>query len=146
MHKTIDEFKICLYIKEFNTIINTEVSERLKKNGLTQSQVTAIKFIAHKRKLTLTELSQLMAIKKSTCSGIVDRLEAMNVFTRVKDENDKRLTYITFSDEGRILANEMKDEMNNAYLDIFSSVPSETLHLVGSKLEEIITIIKNKKI
>ncbi|WP_297521297.1 MarR family transcriptional regulator [uncultured Clostridium sp.] len=138
----MDEFKICLYIKEFNTIINTEVSERLKHKGLTQSQITAIKFVAHKHKITLTELSEKMSIKKSTCSGIVDRLEAIDVFERIKDENDKRISYIQFSEKGKTLAFEIKDDMNGVFADIFKDVPKETLDLVGTKLEEIIEIIK----
>ncbi|MGL4450551.1 MAG: MarR family winged helix-turn-helix transcriptional regulator [Sarcina sp.] len=142
MEKKINEFNICLYIKEFNTIINTEVSERLKHKGLTQAQVTAIKFVAHKKRITLTELSEMMSIKKSTCSGIIDRLETMDIFERIKDEKDKRISYIQFSKKGKNLSNEIKDEMNNVFLDIFKEVPKETLDLVGTKLEEIIKIIK----
>lgn len=142
MHNDMNEFNICLYIKEFNTIINTEISERLKHKGLTQSQVTAIKFLAHKKRITLTQLSEMMSIKKSTCSGIVDRLEAMDIFERIKDEKDKRISYIEFSEKGKVLAHEIKDDMNGVFEDIFKDVPKETLNLVGSKLQEIIDIIK----
>ena len=138
----MDEFRICLYIKEINTIINTKVSEKLKRSGLTQSQITVIKFIAHKNSLTLTQLSNMMSIKKSTCSGIVDRLEAMDILERVKDEKDKRVSYIVFSEFGQELAKEIKSDMTNAFSDIFKGVDKEMLALVGSKLEEIIEIIK----
>ena len=142
MHSNINEFKICLYIKEFNTIINTKVSERLKDRGLTQAQITAIKFVAHKKRVTLTELSEMMSIKKSTCSGIVDRLEIMDVFERVRDKNDKRISYVQFSENGKILAHEIKDDMNGVFADIFKEVPKETLSIVEEKLCEIIEIIK----
>ena len=142
MHDKMNEFKLCLYIKEFNTIINTEISEKLKHKGLTQSQITAIKFVAHKKKITLTELSEMMSIKKSTCSGIVDRLEAMDIFERVRDEKDKRISYVKFSERGKILADEIKDDMNGVFVDIFKDVPKETLNIVGSKLQEIMEIIK----
>ena len=142
MHNKMNEFKLCLYIKEFNTIINTEISEKLKHKGLTQSQITAIKFVAHKKKITLTELSEMMSIKKSTCSGIVDRLEAMDIFERVRDEKDKRISYVKFSERGKILADEIKDDMNGVFVDIFKDVPKETLDIVGSKLQEIMEIIK----
>ena len=142
MHDKMNEFKLCLYIKEFNTIINTEISEKLKHKGLTQSQITAIKFVAHKKKITLTELSEMMSIKKSTCSGIVDRLEAMDIFERVRDEKDKRISYVKFSERGKILADEIKDDMNGVFVDIFKDVPKETLDIVGSKLQEIMEIIK----
>ncbi|MGL4992507.1 MAG: MarR family winged helix-turn-helix transcriptional regulator [Sarcina sp.] len=138
----MDEFNICLSIKEFNTIINTKISEGLKTKGLTQAQITAIKFIAHEKKLTLTELSEKMAIKKSTCSGIVDRLEVMDILTRIKDKNDKRVSYIQFSAKGKEFAREIKGDMNSIFSEVFSDVPVELLQSIGKDLQQVINIIK----
>ena len=140
--KCIHEFNICLYIKEINSIINSKITEKLKLRGLTQSQVTAIKFIGHFDKLTLSELSQKMAIKKSTCSGIVDRVEKANIFERVKDKDDKRVTYIKFSEKGKILSDEIKGDINNSFKEIFNGICQEDLEIIESRLEKIINLIK----
>ena len=56
-------FKIALLIKEINSKINYKVTEELKNIGLTVPQITAIKFIAHKKQVTVSELSEEMSIK-----------------------------------------------------------------------------------
>ncbi|MDQ0149096.1 MarR family winged helix-turn-helix transcriptional regulator [Eubacterium multiforme] len=140
--KCIHEFKICLYIKEINSMINSKITEKLKKRDLTQSQVTAIKFVGHFDKLTLSELSKKMAIKKSTCSGIVDRLEKVDIFERVKDDEDKRITYIKFSEKGQVLSDEIKEDINNSFKEIFNGISEEDLKTIENGLEKIISLIK----
>ena len=140
--KCIHEFKICLYIKEINSMINSKITEKLKKRDLTQSQVTAIKFVGHFDKLTLSELSKKMAIKKSTCSGIVDRLEKVDIFERVKDDDDKRITYIKFSEKGKVLSDEIKEDINNSFKEIFNGISEEDLKTIENGLEKIINLIK----
>ncbi len=136
------EFKICLYLREINSTINNKINNKVKERGLTQSQVTVIKFVAHFKKLTITELSDYMSIKKSTCSGIVDRLENMGILERVKDENDKRVTYIIFSRKGQGLSNEIKEDINRYFKEIFNNISEEDLILIENNLEKLSKLIK----
>lgn len=136
------EFNICLYLKEINSIINNNINNKVKKRGLTQSQIIVIKFVAHFKKLTITELSDYMSIKKSTCSGIVDRLEKMEILERVKDENDKRVTYIIFSKKGQVLSNEIKEDINGYFKEIFNSISEEDLILIENNLEKLSNLIQ----
>lgn len=140
--KGLHEFKICLYLKEINSTINNRINNKVKERGLTQSQITAIKFIGHFKKLTITELSDYMSIKKSTCSGIVDRLEKMEVLERVKDEDDKRVTYIMFSKKGQALSSEIKEDINRCFKEIFNSISEEDLILIESNLEKLSNLIQ----
>ncbi|WP_024615290.1 MarR family transcriptional regulator [Clostridium sp. Ade.TY] len=139
--KDSHEFKICLYLKEINSIINNRINQKIKERGLTQSQITAIKLVAHFKRLTLTELSEYMSIKKSTCSGIVDRLENMEVFERVKDEDDKRVTYIVFSKKGQILSNDIKEDINGSFKEVFNGISKDDLILIETNLEKLINKI-----
>lgn len=139
----IDGFQLCLHLKELNTIVNTEISKNLKEKGLTQSQITAIKFVAHNKDLTITGLSDLMSIKKSTCSGIVDRLEAVDILKRVKSIEDKRTTHIILSEKGKALAHGVMGNMNGIFSDIFKDVRIETLKIALDSLDEIVNTIKN---
>lgn len=140
--KGAHEFKICLYLREINSIINNKINNKVKERGLTQSQVTVIKFVGHFKKITITELSDYMSIKKSTCSGIVDRLEKMEVLERVKDENDKRITYIMFSEKGQVLSNEIKEDINGYFKEIFNNISEEDLILIENNLEKLSNLIQ----
>ena len=135
-------FKIALLIKEINSKINYKVTEELKNIGLTVPQITAIKFIAHKKQVTVSELSEEMSITKATVSGILNRLENMNIIKRIRSNEDKRIVYIVFSDEGLSLAKDIKHIMNNCFENIFSNVSKEDLISIDNHLSSLLKVVE----
>ena len=135
-------FKIALLIKEINSKINYKVTEELKNIGLTVPQITAIKFIAHRKKVTVSELSEEMNITKATVSGILNRLENMNIIKRIRSKEDKRIVYIVFSDEGLSLAKDIKHIMNNCFENIFSDVSKEDLISIDNNLSSLLKVVE----
>ena len=135
-------FKIALLIKEINSKINYKVTEELKNIGLTVPQITAIKFIAHRKKVTVSELSEEMNITKATVSGILNRLENMNIIKRIRSKEDKRIVYIVFSDEGLSLAKDIKHIMNNCFENIFSNVSKEDLISIDNNLSSLLKVVE----
>ncbi|KEI06846.1 MarR family transcriptional regulator [Clostridium botulinum] len=135
-------FKIALLIKEINSKINFKVTEELKNIGLTVPQITAIKFIAHRKKVTSSELSEDMSITKATVSGIIDRLEKMNIIKRIRSKEDRRIVYIVFSDEGLNLAKDIKNIMNSCFENIFSNVSEEELVSIDNHLSSLLKVIE----
>lgn len=136
-------FKIALLIKEINSKINYKVTEELKNIGLTVPQITAIKFIAHRKKVTVSELSEEMSVTKATVSGILNRLENMNIIKRIRSNEDKRIVYIVFSDEGLSLAKDIKHIMNNCFENIFSNVSKEDLISIDNHLSSLLKVVEN---
>ena len=135
-------FKIALLIKEINSKINYKVTEELKNIGLTVPQITAIKFIAHRKKVTVSELSEEMNITKATVSGILNRLENMNIIKRIRSKEDKRIVYVVFSDEGLSLAKDIKHIMNNCFENIFSNVSKEDLISIDNHLSSLLKVVE----
>ncbi|WP_231147819.1 MarR family winged helix-turn-helix transcriptional regulator [Clostridium botulinum] len=135
-------FKIALLIKEINSKINFKVTEELKNIGLTVPQITAIKFIAHRKQVTSSELSEEMSITKATVSGIIDRLEKMNIIKRVRSKEDRRIVYIVFSDEGLNLAKDIRDIMNNCFENIFNNVSEEELVNIENNLSSLLKVVE----
>ncbi|AYF54838.1 MarR family transcriptional regulator [Clostridium novyi] len=135
-------FKIALLIKEINSKINFKVTEELKNIGLTVPQITAIKFIAHRKQVTSSELSEEMSITKATVSGIIDRLEKMNIIKRVRSKEDRRIIYIVFSDEGLNLAKDIRDIMNNCFENIFNNVSEEELVNIENNLSSLLKVVE----
>lgn len=87
------------------TIIHQTVSTILgfqqgKKSDLTPI-ATAILYNAHTKRLQVTDIANTFNIKKSTASGYVDTLEKGGYATRVKDESNRRNTYVVPTEKGR---------------------------------------------
>jgi DNA-binding MarR family transcriptional regulator len=86
---------------------------------------TSILYNAHTKKLQITDISRLFEIKKSTASGYVDNLEKKGYVSRVKNEKNRRNTYVVPTAKGekwllsreKVLANYVRKHMANLTVD-----------------------------
>jgi DNA-binding MarR family transcriptional regulator len=60
----------------------------------------SILYKCHQTKLQVTDISRLFDIKKSTASGYVDNLENKGYVKRVKDDKNRRNTYVVPTAKG----------------------------------------------
>lgn len=116
-----NSFEIAMLIKEIYASTIEIVNDNLKESGLTHQQTMVIKLIAHKEKITISELCKEMSLAKGTISGIVSRLEAADYVKKVKCDNDKRNTYMEFSTKGYEYAKNFRNEINKSFDKIFEN-------------------------
>ena len=86
------------------TIIHQTISNILglqkgRKSDLSPIAISIL-YNAHSKNLQVTDISRLYDIKKSTASGYVDNLEKNGYVKRVKDEKNRRNTYVLATAKG----------------------------------------------
>lgn len=135
-----DSFEIAMLIKEIYSSTMGKVSDGLKGSGLTHQQITIIKLIAHKGKITISELCDEMSLAKGTVSGIVSRLEAMGYVEKTKEEKDKRNTYIVFTKEGVNFAKRFRSDINNSFDSVFENFNHDEI----KEIREALLKLRNK--
>lgn len=122
-----DSFQIAMLIKEIYSKITNTISKSLKNSGLTYQQIMVIKIIAHKKTVTISDLCDELSLAKGTVSGIVTRLEKLGYIEKIKSLDDKRNTYIKFSDKGLEFAMKFRQDINNSFDKIFKDFNKEDL-------------------
>lgn len=132
-----DSFEIAMLIKEIYASTIEIVNENLKGSSLTHQQTMVIKLIAHKEKVTISELCQEMSLAKGTISGIVSRLERADYVKKVKYDNDKRNTYVEFSDKGYEYAKNFRNEINISFDKIFENFTEDEVKKTKNNLIEL---------
>lgn len=137
-----DSFEIAMLIKEIYSSTVGAVSCGLKEIGLTHQQIMVIKLIAHNKKVNISELCEDMSLSKGTVSGIVTRLESLGYVKKIKLENDKRNTYVTFSNKGLEFAKEYKNKINESFDKVFKNLTEEEIKEVKSSLLKLRNKIK----
>lgn len=137
MNKNFNAFKMAMLIKEIYSKTTCLMSDNLKDSGLTHQQSIVIKLIAHNKKMTITELCQEMSLSKGTVSGIVQRLERDGYLEKFKSEEDKRNTYVTFSENGFKFANNFRHNINDSFEKIFQNCTNEELEEMIKSLTKI---------
>lgn len=137
-----DCFEIAMLIKEVYASTMGIVSNSLKDSGFTHQQIMVIKLIAHNGQVNISQLCYEMSLAKGTVSGIVTRLESAGYVKKIKNENDKRNTYVTFSDKGLKFAKEFREEINKSFDKIFSNFTDEEIMELRNNLIKVRNKIK----
>lgn len=137
-------FKAAMMIKELYSKTTNIISDNLKESGLTHQQCMVIQLIAHKKEMTVSELCKEMSLAKGTVSGIVQRLEKLGYLEKEKREDDKRNTYIKFSDKGLEFAHNFKNNMNDSFENIFKNCSEEDIDEMLISLRNILDKIEGK--
>lgn len=139
-----DSFEIAMLIKEIYASTIEIVNDNLKESGLTHQQTMVIKLIAHKGKITISELCKEMSLAKGTVSGIVSRLETADYVKKIKYDNDKRNTYVEFSDKGYEFARDFRNEINKSFDKIFENFTDDEVKETKKNLIELRNKLKRR--
>lgn len=145
MQSGFECFEISMLIKEVYSSTMNILSKNLKDSGLTHQQIMVIKLVAHKREITISELCEEMSLAKGTVSGIVQRLESADYVKKVKHENDKRNTYVTFSQKGLEFAMEFRNKINESFNEVFKNFTQEEMDEAKASLRKLRDKIKENE-
>ncbi len=84
--------------------------------GLTMSQLRLMYLLYQRNELTISELADLMVVRRPTITGLTDRLVKQQLIRRLSDEADRRIVRIGLTNEGRRVLGEIQ-VASKAYLD-----------------------------
>ena len=122
--------------------INT--GDYMQKYRLTPNLCRILFILQSDEMLSLSELSQRMAMNRSNCSRAVDKLSDKELVKRETDPQDRRRTLLKLSEKGqervenlrRYIREEIKEhlaELSNSDIELLRKA-SEDIHEVLSKL------------
>ena len=124
--------KISSLLKDINYQLNSSMRETFKHSDFTVPQITALQILYTNEKMTLSALSHEMRLANSTVSGIIDRLEKLELVERIRSNEDKRQVYLSLSSKNEYL----KEHINSAVNDHLNSLTTK------ASQEELGTIIE----
>lgn len=145
MKNEFEAFKIVMLIQEIYSSVIHLVGNGLIDSGLTHQQIMIIKLIAHKKEITISELCKEMSLTKGTVSGIVRRLNEAGYVEKIKHQDDKRNTYVVFSEKGEIFAREFRDTINDSFQRIFTNFTLEDMSETEKNLRKLNSKLKENK-
>ncbi|GAB1512759.1 MarR family winged helix-turn-helix transcriptional regulator [Actinophytocola sp. KF-1] len=75
-----------------------------RSHGLSQQQTELICAVVVPGRIRMADLGRQLHMEKSALSNLVDRAEQRGLLTRARDENDRRVTWVTLTEAGHELA------------------------------------------
>ena len=105
------------------------------KMNLTFPQALALSILGADGPMPISKLAEKMGSANSTISGIVDRLERLELATRTRSELDHRVIYVEATDKYIELRNRAKTGVNEYFGALLDTLKPEERENVAHALE-----------
>lgn len=106
--------------------------DQIKIYGFTTTQCYTLLEICRFETLTMNELSEKMNLNSSTMTRVLDNLVRDKYVDRDKHESDRRVVLVRLTEEGKKVADKLRDTLNEYYRKTISNIPDgqvvEVLH------------------
>ncbi|MEH7237141.1 MarR family winged helix-turn-helix transcriptional regulator [Bacillus sp. JJ1562] len=131
-----------------NTTAESLVKEQIGSD-LTNDQHYTLRYINKVGSCTSTELADVFEVKKSAITAIINRLFEKGLIQRTRDENDRRIVYLTLSDKGNALFSKTEERVHKLVESIIGEFSEEEIVQflkTYEKLNGILQQTKNNKV
>lgn len=113
-----------------------EIEERW---GVSAGQLWALAEVGKQRGLRVSQLAQLLYIKNSTASNLLDRLEERGWVRRERNRVDQRVVHLFLTPAGKKLIRSCPLPPRGVVAEALRHVSVERLEVLDTSLEEIVS-------
>lgn len=128
--------------------VNKKAESLLKEqisNDLTNDQHYLLRYIHGARKCTSSELAEVFDVNKSAITAIINRMAERNLIDRTRDEDDRRVVYLTLTSEGNQLFEKTEDKVRCLVQSIITKFEEKEIQDFIKTYEKLADILKNIK-
>lgn len=109
----------------------------LAEHSLSIRQFWALKHLDEEHGRSMVDLSRVLFTDKSNMTGIVDRLERLDLAVRIPASHDRRVILIKLTPQGRHLRDSVNEEHEALIRELMGIVSKDSLHTLLQHLHAI---------
>jgi MarR family transcriptional regulator, organic hydroperoxide resistance regulator len=131
--------KLIRRIIELQRRVNRAIRERTLdswvKLDLTIPQLKSLFYVSGHGKVNPSALAAGIHVTPANVTGIVDRLIEQGLLTRTGDADDRRISWLTVTDKGKTLINDLREGRAQEMRRILDKLTEEQLAMVAHGFE-----------
>jgi MarR family transcriptional regulator, organic hydroperoxide resistance regulator len=133
----IDYAKIDYLISHLIRTLGKETQEIFEEK-ITVPQFIVLQTIAREKKCNLKDIASELGNTTGAASLLVDKMTKLGYIVRERDDNDRRLIWLTFSENGAKLYNQITEKRNQALEKYFQKLTPKENELFMELLDKCI--------
>ena len=122
--------------------VSQHLSQQFRKHfgkvNLTFPQALALSVLGAEGPMPISKLAEKMGSANSTISGIVDRLERLELAKRTRSELDHRVIYLEATEKYRPLRSQVETGVNEYFSGLLGTLDPEERSCVSRGLELLV--------
>ncbi|WP_251554468.1 MarR family winged helix-turn-helix transcriptional regulator [Neobacillus muris] len=126
--------------KKAETLIKGEIGSEL-----TNDQHYILRYIRNHVRCTSSELADAFDVNKSAITAIINRMAERGLIDRTRDPNDRRVVYLTLTEEGSILYETCQEKIELLVESIITRFDQEEITNFITTYEKLAQILIKKQ-
>ncbi len=122
-------------------VVNEQSKMVKHETGLTGPQLWAIKTIAHKAPIMVSEIARCMYLHPATVVGILDRLEKHGLVVRIRSTEDRRVVRVELTERGTALVKTSPEVAQGLLVSGLEKLNAKKLLNIAEALDQMATIL-----
>ncbi|MDX8366647.1 MarR family transcriptional regulator [Cytobacillus sp. IB215665] len=138
LKKTIERFEIASFT--VSKKIGAEIKEQIQ-HVITSDQHLILRYIHKFGPCISTELSEIFNVQKSAITAIINRLVEKGYIKRSRDDHDRRVIYLSTTEEGEKIYQWTEGQVNNIVGAYLSNFDDEEIHSFLNTYEKLMYLV-----
>lgn len=104
LEQDVETLKALLETLGRRSSLRDPLARAMESIGLTPQQLHSIMWLSREGRLPMGVLAHRLGVTEKTVTGVVDRLEKLELVKRVRDDVDRRVVHVCLDAEGEVMA------------------------------------------
>lgn len=127
MDKTTAIEKLFNTMLQLGKLMSQRTQESQEESAATMLQFSALSCVNESGGRTVTDLAQFLKLSKSSATQLVERLVLSDLLLRRTDDNDKRVTRLDLTQQGKDEIVVMRKKFISTMKDAFADIPKKDI-------------------
>jgi DNA-binding MarR family transcriptional regulator len=138
LNKNIEVAKL---FNEVISLLKSKMSKKFEKIGTTMPQGMIIGILSRYGSMKVSEISAKIGLSNSTVSVILDKLEKQKMIERIRSKEDKRVVYVSLSENFKETHKNFHAQVEENFKDIVSKGTVEEIDKIIEGLNTLKRIL-----
>jgi len=113
--------------------------------SMTNDQLYILRYISKQGKCTTTELANAFYVQKSAITAIINRLFEKNIIERTPDPVDRRVSYLSLTEEGKELFDKQEKKVQSLVKSFITQFEQEEIESFLKTYKKIADLLKEMR-
>lgn len=118
------------------------IEKALEGTELTAAQYRVVVVLAHNERLTMAHLCETLEYDRGAMSRLIHRLESKGLINKEPCVKDKRLVYLTLTEQGKVIFPELQPRVEGVYRRALSEFSEQEKRQFGRFLAKSLNSLK----
>lgn len=142
-NETERALKLYIVLSRASKVIAEEVVKTIEKHGLNPTEFAVLELLHHKGRQPIQKIGQKILLSSGSMTYVVDKLAKRGLLERVFCEEDKRVTYMSITVDGKNLIESIFPAHADRIESIMSVLSPEEQELAIALLKKLGLSVKN---